>query len=85
MRIKVVAGYLAFALVLAELTANAAASCRLGEYATLPVTMAGAKPLIAGSINGVDALLVADSGALFSVLSRDSVGKFSIVRGASWR
>src|SRR6202158_945112 len=54
------------ALVLVALPAPAPAACQIERYAELPVTMAGTAPLIAGSIDGVDALFIADSGLFFS-------------------
>ena len=64
------------AFVLVTLPARGPAACKLERYAELPVTMAGTKPLIAGSINGIDALFIADSGAFFSMLSYESAKKF---------
>jgi tetratricopeptide (TPR) repeat protein/predicted aspartyl protease len=69
------------ALVLATLSGHASAACQVVLYAELPVTMVGTQPLIAGSINGVDALFIADSGAFFSTLSRASAEKFKLILG----
>jgi tetratricopeptide (TPR) repeat protein len=54
------------------------ADCKLERYAELPVIMADTRPLIAGSVNGVDALFLADSGAFFSMLSLDSTQRFKL-------
>jgi tetratricopeptide (TPR) repeat protein len=69
------------ALVLATLSGHASAACQVVVYAELPVTMVGTKPLIAGSVNGVDALFIADSGAFFSTLSLESAEKFKLSVG----
>jgi predicted aspartyl protease len=66
------------ALVLVALPARVSAACQLERYAELPVTMAGTAPLIAGSINGVDALFIADSGSFFSALSDESAKRFKL-------
>jgi tetratricopeptide (TPR) repeat protein len=47
----------------------AAASCKIEGLAQLPVTMQGAKPLVAAKINGKDVKFLVDSGAFYSVLS----------------
>jgi len=69
------------ALVLATLSGQASAACQVALYAELPVTMAGTHPLIAGSINGIEARFIADSGAFFSTLSRESAEKFNLSLG----
>jgi tetratricopeptide (TPR) repeat protein len=56
----------------------AAAACSAGVAAELPVTMQGQKPVIAGSMNGVDALFEVDSGAFFSHLRDDSAKKYNL-------
>ena len=55
-----------------------AASCKLVKYAELPVTMAGAKAIVTGSINGVEARFIADSGSFFSLLTREAAAKFQL-------
>ena len=61
-----------FCIVLMLTTGSAdAAVCKLERYAELPVTMAGTRPLVAGSINGVGAFFIADSGAFYSMLTRE--------------
>src|ERR1700688_3025467 len=69
------------ALVLATVPGHGIAACQVVRYAELPVTMLDTRPLIAGSINGIDALFVADSGAFFSTLSRESAEKFNLKLG----
>jgi tetratricopeptide (TPR) repeat protein len=66
------------ALMLASLPARARAGCQIERYAQLPVTMAGTRPLIAGSINGVGAFFIADSGSLFSALSEQSAKRLKL-------
>jgi len=55
-----------------------AAKCQLQQYAELPVTMSEMRAQISGTINGRPALFVADSGAFFSMLSRESADKFQL-------
>jgi tetratricopeptide (TPR) repeat protein/predicted aspartyl protease len=45
------------------------AACKLVERFELPVTMSGLRPMVHAKINGTDVLLVADSGAFFSMLT----------------
>ena len=45
------------------LSNSAAAECKLGKFAELPVTMTSLKPIVAAKINGEEAHFVADSGA----------------------
>ncbi len=54
-------------------------ACTLVKWAEFPVTMAGTRPLISGSINGVSARFVIDSGAFFSVLGEPAAQKFNLV------
>jgi tetratricopeptide (TPR) repeat protein len=62
-----------FALFLALATAAGtplqSAECHLGRLAELPVTMSGLRPMVHASINGTDALFIADSGAYFNSLT----------------
>ena len=69
---------ISIALVLVALPARALAACQLERYAELPVTMAGTEPLIVGSINGVNAAFIADSGSFFSALSEESAKRFKL-------
>jgi len=70
-------------LLLFAATASAAEKkCELQRFAELPVTMSGTRPLIAGTINGHPAKFLADSGAFFSMLTRDAVAKFGLRVGA---
>jgi len=55
-----------------------AADCKLEEYAELPVTMVDTRPVVTGSVNGFGALFVADSGAFFSMLTRESARRFQM-------
>ena len=72
---------LLIALVLAHAPGHAGAACQVVQYAELPVTMVDTRPFITGSINGVSAFFVADSGAFFSMLSRESAEKFNLALG----
>jgi tetratricopeptide (TPR) repeat protein len=55
-----------------------AADCHLGRLAELPVTMSGMRPMVHASINGTDALFVADSGAFFSSLTPAAAAAFKL-------
>ncbi len=48
----------------------AAAACKLGRLAELPVTMQGLVPVVSAKIDGADVRLIADTGAFFSMLTR---------------
>jgi tetratricopeptide (TPR) repeat protein/predicted aspartyl protease len=56
----------------------AAAACKLMKTAQLKVTMEGLSPLVAVKINGVDARLIADSGAFYSMLSPGSAAQLKL-------
>jgi hypothetical protein len=56
-------------LALAIGAMDASAACELQRYASLPVNISHGRAYISGSVNGVDALFFADSGA-FSACSR---------------
>lgn len=60
---------LILALVLGLVAGGASAACDIKILADLPVTMAGAQPMIEARINGAPASFVADSGAFYSILS----------------
>lgn len=49
--------------------AEAAAGCKIGLLAELPVTMNGLAPMVDARINGKDVEFILDSGAFFSLLS----------------
>jgi tetratricopeptide (TPR) repeat protein len=66
---------------LAPAVGAAATECKLGVVAELPVKMSGGHALISGSINGVDAVFMADSGAFYSMLSAGSAEKFRLRLG----
>lgn len=58
--------------------AHSFAACQLARIAQLPVTMRRLMPLVPAKINGVDAKLVADTGAFFNLLTPQSVTKFGL-------
>jgi tetratricopeptide (TPR) repeat protein/predicted aspartyl protease len=66
------------AAALAAWSALADTKCVLARYATLPVTMSGTSPIITGTVNGVPARFVADSGAFFSMLTQESAARFKL-------
>ena len=74
------------ALGLAAWAEPASADCKLGKLAELPVTMSGLSPIVPAKINGVDAHLIADSGAFFSLLTPAAAEKFKLHVGPapSW-
>lgn len=47
----------------------AAARCKVGLIAELPVTLNGMRPMITAKINGQDARFIVDSGAFFSLIT----------------
>ena len=56
-------------LALAAAAHSAAAECKVGLMAQLPVTMEGLRPTIPAKIEGHDVRLLVDSGAFYSVIS----------------
>ncbi|MFC3079071.1 aspartyl protease family protein [Phenylobacterium terrae] len=72
---------LAAALSLAEAASAAEGGCQLQKVADLPVTMAGLKPHVPAKINGRDVVLVADSGAFFSMLGEANAKRLGLSRG----
>jgi hypothetical protein len=73
-----VCGLVVVALVAAWPVDAAEQKCVLQRIAELPVTMSGTRPLITGEINGKPARFLADSGAFFSVLTRESAAKHEL-------
>ncbi|HEY2659411.1 MAG TPA: aspartyl protease family protein [Caulobacteraceae bacterium] len=53
----------------------ALADCKVGKIAELPVTMADMQPLAPVKVNGVEVMLLADSGAFYSLLSPSAVAE----------
>lgn len=54
------------------------ANCSVTKVAELHVTMGGYRPLVSVTINGADALLVVDSGAFYSMLSKATAAQFNL-------
>ena len=76
---------LGFCLALIIALPVAAAECKLTRVAQLPVTMAGTRPMIAGTVNAMPARFLLDTGAFFSLLTRASADKFHLkLRGLPW-
>jgi tetratricopeptide (TPR) repeat protein/predicted aspartyl protease len=69
---------LSVAALLCAFPAYAEQKCVLQRMADMPVTMAGTRPLISGTINGQPARFLADSGAFFSFLSRESATRYGV-------
>ena len=57
---------------------NGFAACSLEKYAELPVVMNGRRPVVEGSINGIPATFIADSGAFYSMLWADLASRFQL-------
>ena len=72
---------LPIALLLAQLVTSptpALAGCTLAKLAELPVTMEGLRPLVSVKFNGIDARLIADSGAFYSMLTPGSAAELKL-------
>jgi len=69
------------------------AACQITRYAELPVTMQGLRPVVTGSLNGVEGEFLTDTGAFFSMISQATAERLKLrpqplpgrieVRGAS--
>jgi Flp pilus assembly protein TadD len=59
-------------------TAEARAACELHEIADFKVTLQGSEPLVQAKIAGEPVMMIADSGAFFSSLSRGTIGQFKL-------
>ena len=57
---------------------SAAAQCRMGLVAELPVVMDGNQPLVRGAINGKPMLALADTGAFSSMVWRGAAENYSL-------
>lgn len=66
------------AVVLAAAPGSALADCKLFQLGELPVTMDGLRPMVATQINGIDALFVADSGAVYSIISPAGAAQYQL-------
>lgn len=58
--------------------APAAAACKLGLVATMPVTMNGLRPVTIAQVNGIDTPFLVDSGAYYSILSSGSAKRLGV-------
>ncbi|MGI8840777.1 MAG: aspartyl protease family protein [Caulobacteraceae bacterium] len=77
------AAFAALALGLALVAGPAAPACVLSKIAELPVTMTTVRrPMVPAKINGADALFIADSGAVFSLISPSGAAQFGLKLGA---
>ena len=65
------------AIALGATTANAE-PCQIARFPDIPVTMRGLRPMVRTQINGHDALLIADSGAFFSMLTPAAAQQFQL-------
>jgi hypothetical protein len=70
------------ALLAASPAVAAEKKCLLQRVAEMPVTMSGTRPLITGTINGSPARFLADSGAFFSLLTRESATRHGLKIGS---
>ena len=65
--------------LLAALSASAAEEgCNLVGIGNLPVTMSGTQPLVVGTINGIEARFLLDTGADFSQLWHGAIEIFQL-------
>jgi len=69
---------LALGLPLVAYSPAHAEECKFVLLGQLPVTMRGTWPLVHASINGTDALFLADSGAPYSILTRAAVERYKL-------
>lgn len=69
---------LALALGLLGAAPTAAAPCKYGKIAELPVTMRGLVPMVPARINGVDAQFILDSGAFYSTLVEAAADRMKV-------
>jgi tetratricopeptide (TPR) repeat protein len=72
-------------LVFGTLPTAAVAKCTLVHLPDIPVTMSGLRPMVHAQINGRDALLIADSGAFFSMIAPAAVKEYGLVLNPSIR
>jgi hypothetical protein len=56
----------------------ASAACVFAKAAELPVTMRGLRPTITTKINGQDAIFILDTGAFYSMLSKEAAQRFGM-------
>jgi len=70
--LRAVAGPVTLLSLLAS-SAGHAGACTLTRAPDMPVTMSGLRPMVHAQINGTDALLVADSGSFFNLMTRAGV------------
>lgn len=73
-------GIRALALALACLAGGspAGAACVFAKAAELPVTMRGLRPTITTKINGHDAIFIVDTGAFYSMLSKEAAQRLGM-------
>ncbi len=75
-----------FTLGAATHAAAADARCLLQKAADLPVTMEGLTPMVPVKINGADTLMIADSGAFFSIITADAATRLGMKHvGTPWQ
>lgn len=77
MRIRYL-GYLAALAAFSFSTGIATANCQLQQLGALPVDMQGLRPLVWAKINGVAARFALDSGAYYSLVSRDAADQYQL-------
>lgn len=72
------------ALLILETSSAVAGQCSIKRWPDIPVTMSGLRPMLHAQINGRDALLFADSGAFFSVITPAAVREYGLVVDPSY-
>jgi tetratricopeptide (TPR) repeat protein/predicted aspartyl protease len=59
------------------------AACKIEQFLTMPVTMVDYKPVVTVQLNGMDAHLVLDTGAFFSLLYPETAKRMGLKVGTS--
>lgn len=65
-------------LLIVPLLGHATGGCKLGQLASVPITMDGLRPTVESQINGSPALLALDSGAFWSMLTPAAAQQYQL-------
>ncbi len=71
------------ALTLVLQCAIGTAACRMEQFLSIPITMVGYKPVVTAQLNGMEAHLVLDTGAFFSMLYPEAAKRAGLRVGTS--
>src|SRR5215831_2062038 len=69
---------LLFVITLVATQVYAAGECAIKQYAELPITIAEARPLITGTMNGESARFLVDSTVPYSIISLENTLKWRL-------